>query len=111
MHNKCDEVWGFIFVQSELKGFEEWRIQYLDELTQELKYCGATEWASKVKQQLERKDALGIVKIKVFTDLSKEETLETVRSIKEETIAYTEKNNCGLGLVISTIGFALDKMR
>ena len=25
VHNKCDEIWGFIFVQRELKGFGEWR--------------------------------------------------------------------------------------
>ena len=44
----------------------------------------------------------------MFTDLSKEETIETFRRIKEESVKFTEENNCTLGLVFSTIGFGLD---
>ena len=31
VHNKCDEIWGFIFVQTQLKGFEEWKKNEYDE--------------------------------------------------------------------------------
>ena len=99
MHNKCDEIWGFIFVQTQLKGFQKRKWG---------KKQGATEHADNVKQQLEDKDALAIVKVKVFTDLSKEETNETFRRIKEESARYVAQNNCGLGLVFSTIGFWIE---
>ena len=44
----------------------------------------------------------------MFTDLSKEETNETFRRIKEESATYVEDNNCRLGLVFSTIGFFIN---
>merc|ERR1719232_2110345 len=53
VHNKCDEIWGFIFVQTELKGFEEWTGEYEDQEANEWKRVGATEYADNVKQQLE----------------------------------------------------------
>ena len=39
VHNKCDEIWGFIFVQTQLKGFAEW-MNYRD-----YSYHRATELA------------------------------------------------------------------
>ena len=44
----------------------------------------------------------------MYTDLSKEETNETFRRIKEESARYVEENNCRLGLVFSTIGFSIN---
>ena len=46
----------------------------------------------------------------MFTDLSKEETIETFRRIKEDSIKYTEVNNCKLGLLCYDIGFQFNKM-
>ena len=34
----------------------------------------------------------------------------TFRRIKEESARYVEENNCGLGLVFSTIGFTIDNI-
>ena len=109
VHNRVDVRRAFIFVQTELEGFAKWK---------KMKHEGwrtvddpngwiANDKAEQVKQQLEDKDALGIVEVEVFTDLSKEETIETFRRIKEESVKFTEENNCTLGLVFSTIGFGL----
>ena len=94
VHNKADILRAFIFVQTELEGYEE--------------YENAKEIAERVKQQLEDKEALGIVDVEVFTDLSKAETIETFRRIKKESIKYTEENLCTLGLVFCSIGFQIN---
>ena len=99
VRNKADVLRAFIFVQTELEGFAKWTSIFWN-----LKLFTANEKAEQVKQQLEDKDALGIVEVEVFTDLSKEETIETFRRIKEESVKYTEENNCTLGLVFCSIG-------
>ena len=67
--------------------------------------CSAKEYAERVKQQLEDKDALGIVEVETFIDLSKEDTIKTFRRIKEDAAKFTQENDCRLGLIFSTIGF------
>ena len=108
VHNKADVIRAFIFVQTELKGFEKWKISVYDESKEEFIKYTAKEQAERVKQQLEDKDALGIVELKVFIDLSKEETLETFFRIKEDSIKFTEENNCKLGLFFVNIGFMIE---
>ena len=106
VHNLASFLRAYIFVQTELKGFEKWGREYYDK---EYKYICLTakDYAGEVKQELEDKDALGIVEIEVFIDLSKEETIETFRRIKEDAAKFTLENNCKLGLIFSTIGFSL----
>ena len=94
VHNKVDVIRAFIFVQTELDGFA--------------KAINAKAIAEGVKQQLEDKDALGIVEVEVFTDLSKNETLEIFSGIKEDSVKFTEENNCRLGLFFVSIGFQCD---
>ena len=84
---------AYIFAQTELKGFEKAR--------------NAEKIAETMKQLLSKKDAFSIVEIEVFIDLSKEETIETFRRIKEDAAKFTLENNCKLGLIFSTIGFSL----
>ena len=79
------------------------------ELEDDMPDMTATEYAEVVKQELENNKHLGIVEVEVFTDLSKEETIETFRRIKEDSIKYTEENNCKLGLFCVDIGFQLTK--
>ena len=105
VHNKVDVIRAFIFVQTELKGYEKWTTYTIYP-----QFKTAKEWATIIKQQLEDKDALGIVEVEVFIDLSKEETLETFRRIKEDSVKFTEENNCKLGLFFVGIGFQIEKI-
>ena len=101
-------------MQTELKGWKEWNGEYLvseeedEDGCRQWATCTAKEWAARVKQQLEDKEALGIVDVEVFTDLSKAETIETFRRIKKDSIKYTEENFCTLGLVFCSIGFQIN---
>ena len=112
VYNKADVQRAFIFVQTEMFGFIKWIKTIYENSTSAsgaLKIlCTKTakEYAEEIKAQLEDKEALGIVEFEVFTDLSREETIETFRKIKVDSIKYTEENNCTLGLVFCTIGFA-----
>ena len=57
-----------------------------------------------------RKDALGIIEVEIFTDLSKSDTIKAFQRIKEDSAKFTSEHNCDLGLVFSVIGFVLHNL-
>ena len=112
VHNKADVIRAFIFVQTELKGFAIYspvEFNYNnDERKMNIVKITAKEQAAKVQQQLEDKEALGIVEVEVFTDLNKEKTLEMFCRIKEDSIKFTQENNSSIGLFFVGIGFKMN---
>ena len=58
--------------------------------------------------QLQDKDALGIVGVKVFPDLSMAETIKKVQRIKVCSVKHAEEKKCKIAHIFVTIGFRLD---
>ena len=106
VHNKAQILKAYIFAQSELQNFAEYTPDYDDEEEGWIELT-TKEYAEKVKQKLQDKDALGIEKVEVLIDQSKVETIETIKRIKEESVRFAEKNDCNIGHVFVSVGFRL----
>ena len=89
-YNKAHILRAYIFAQTELNNFSKWFKPLDDQWWLDGGSQTASEYIEEVKEQLQDKDALGIYEVNVFVDLSKAETIKTIKSIKENSAEFAD---------------------
>ena len=106
-HNIVQKLKAYIFVQSHLKEFLDWKGSTLCGYAFEKIRLPAKEISERVRQQLQDKKGLAIDEVEIITDKSKAEIMSKVLSIKDNAEKLVKDSNCKLGLVFCTIGFMI----